>query len=109
MSSIISPNILVRARARTSHSSRPAAALGITGIRGKLPKVHPRLAERPLILRIQCGIEDERGIGRAIEPAIVLHLGLELTRRSAGTTEGKQRPARSRAAREPKRRADGGD
>jgi len=73
---------------------------GITGIRGELPKVDAHPTERSLILRIQCGIEDERGIGRAIEPAIMLHLGLELTRRPAGISQGNHRPARSRAARD---------
>ncbi len=72
---------------------RAAARPGITRIRGELPKVDAHLAERSLIRRIQCGIEDERRIGRTIEPAIMLHLGLELPRRPAGVSAVYQRTA----------------
>jgi hypothetical protein len=45
--------------------ARPDRSFLTTGGRAQLPKVDPRLAERALILRIQCGIEDERGVGPA--------------------------------------------
>ena len=47
----------------------------------------PILASARAVLGLEVGIEDQVGVGRAVEPAVGLDLALELTRRPAGIAE----------------------
>ena len=53
-----------------------------------------RSCAAPLIFAVDVGVEDQFRIGRAMQPAIGLDLGLELARRPAGIAERKDALAR---------------
>src|ERR1700676_295815 len=50
------------------------------------------------VFALGIGAEDELAIGRAVQPAVLVNLGLELTRRPARIAEREHRTRRSGAA-----------
>src|SRR5918993_4976417 len=56
--------------------SRPLAS-GVAGIHRQHGRVDSDPAQRQLVLEIQCRVEDQLGIGWAVEPAICLNLALQ--------------------------------
>src|SRR5437762_13353988 len=59
-----------------------------------------KLLQRAVILGVDVVVEDQIGIGRAVQPAIVLDLVFQLTRAPAGIAERKDRLARTDAVRD---------
>src|SRR3954453_1297415 len=56
------------------------------------------LLHRPVVFCADVGAENQLGIRTAMQPAIVLHLALELARRPAGIAERQDRARRAGAA-----------
>src|SRR5262245_61082764 len=65
--------------------------LGVAGIVDEANRIDSELAQSAQIFAVHFGIEDQLGIGRAIEPAIGVDLAFELARRPPGIAERKQR------------------
>ena len=59
----------------------------MSGLTRQHARIDAQLLQGPLVFGAGIGAEDQLGIGRAVQPAIALHLGLELTGRPAGVTE----------------------
>src|SRR5690349_21323300 len=86
-------------------SSSPVRAAGMMGsgvadFAGQHAGSHADLAQRPVVFRLDVQPEDEVGIGAAMQPAVLLHLVLELARRPAGIAEREDGAGRSGAARD---------
>src|SRR5438309_5238245 len=78
----------MRSRMIRRSGSSPAAASGMAGGGRQMPGIDADAPERLLVFQLDWGIEDERRIGRAIQPPVVLDFRLELSRRPAGIAEG---------------------
>ncbi len=68
----------------------------------------PILSKRARIFPVDLGIENELGVGRAIEPAIGVDLAFELARRPSRIAERKQRLVRPGAFGDVAQNVDGG-
>ena len=64
-----------------------------------MPRSMPSLLQRRLVLALDVVAEDQFGVGRAMQPAVLLDLALELARRPARIAERQHgaRAARRRA------------
>ncbi len=75
----------------TSRGLSLARASGVAGVAHEMRGIDADLGQRARVLRFEVGIEDQVGIGRAVEPAVGLDLALELARRPAGVAEREDR------------------
>jgi hypothetical protein len=70
----------------------------VAGFARQHAEIDPNLFQRSLIFGAGIGPEDQFGVGRAVQPAIALDLGLELPGGPAGITEGENGARRPFAA-----------
>ena len=77
--------------------AEPAPPSGVACVAHEMRRIDADLGECARVLGLEIGIEDEIGIGRAIEPAVRLDLALELSRRPAGVAEREDCPVGSAA------------
>src|SRR5262245_50715128 len=74
-------------------------ASGVAGLAREHPKVDADLLKRLDVLALGVLPEDQLGIGAAVQPAVLIDLGFELTGSPAGVAERQNRPLRAFAAR----------
>src|SRR4051812_34201010 len=59
----------------------------VADVTGQHAGTDAELLHRPVVFRVNVGAEDQFGVGAAMQPAILLQLTFELTRRPAGIAE----------------------
>src|SRR5437868_1390223 len=64
---------------------------GVSGFARQFSGIDADLAQGPAIFAVGIGPEHQLGIGRAMQPAVILDLALELARRPMGVTEREHR------------------
>src|SRR5215475_9964219 len=93
----------IRAQAywRNGNAERavPDPASGVAGLAREHAEVDADLLQRLDVLGLGVLAEDQLGIGGAVQPAVLIDLGLELTGRPAGVAEREHGPLRPFAAR----------
>src|SRR5262245_46446891 len=88
------------ASAASSSPMRAAADMvsGVADVAGQHAGADADLLHRPVVLGFDVHAEDQLRIGAAMQPAVLLHLVLELARRPAGITEREDGAGRPGAA-----------
>src|SRR5262249_49424240 len=86
---------------QASRSDARSASLRVSGLAREHAESDADLLQRLLVFAAGVLTENQLGIGRAMQPAVMLDLGLELARRPAGIAERQDRalwsvPARDR-------------
>src|ERR1700704_4637199 len=89
-------NLLLRSAA--PHSSTPYS--GMPGFGGQHARVDPDFLQRPLVFFLDVAAEDQVRIGVAMQPAIILDFGFQLSGFPAGVTQRQDGVLRSRALRD---------
>src|SRR5262245_41862988 len=100
---LISAALAGAAMARAAKSSPVRTAdmgSGVADVAGQHARANADLQERPVVFRLDVEPEDQLGIGAAMQPAVLLHLVLELARRPAGIAEREHGAGRPGAARD---------
>ena len=93
---------------RVASRGRSATGSGVAGFADEMRGIDADLRQRPLVLLIEVAVEQQIGVGRAVQPAVGLDLALELTRPPAGIAERQDRPVRALAAGDGLEDVDGG-
>src|SRR5262245_43820799 len=94
------PASLRRASAWCSRSRRLGSVLRVPGFAREHAQIDADLLQCPLVFAVGVLAENQLGIGRAVQPAVMLDLVLELAGRPPGIAEREDRALRSLSARD---------
>src|SRR5947209_6637862 len=86
----------MRSRMISRSGSTPVPASGMAGGGRQMPGVYTDPAQRPLVFELDRRVEDERRVGRAIQPTIMLDFRFELAGGPARIAEREDSPVGSR-------------